>query len=483
MISKGNTHANPARLARYMTSAKVGEYAQLLDLRGFASRDIVEAFRTVGLIAAATHCRQPFMHVQVRNPHGESLTWVQWQMVADRIEESLGLSGQPRAIAVHLDRRTGHEHLHLAFSRIDEQTLKARPLPFFKLKLKEASRRLEIELGLTRVRNGRASVIPYAPTRHEDEQGRRLGIDNRAIREIIRDCFDRSDCGCSFRTALRQSGLVLAQGDRRDFVVVDRARGIHALGKRILGVSASELRTRLADLRPDELLTVDQVRRLGLGTELDTLDGPIASVPRFSPLPASCPKPEVWAMEMEDAAAAGIETSRRAVADSKAPVIADTTVCNAAITIPLPADCQAARAHHTAPTTESTAVRETVPSSPEPGPICDQSRESANRVPQTGVRETLRRTFRSVVKQLVGKPPVPSSKPRRRRREERGRSFRAFALTLFRRMSRTPVFDPLDPSWNAFTWLQLWEYNHYSETSPFQHCTSAVPPPTSLPQL
>src|SRR5580693_3529117 len=153
MIAKGNTHSDPARLARYLTNGKAGEFAELWELRGFASRDVVEAFRAVDLIAAATRCRQPFMHVQVRNPDGETLMRAQWQIVVDRIERSLGLAGQPRAIAAHIDRRTGHEHLHLAFSRIDEKPLKARPLRFFKLQLKHVSRALEIELGLMRVRN------------------------------------------------------------------------------------------------------------------------------------------------------------------------------------------------------------------------------------------------------------------------------------------------------------------------------------------
>ena len=49
----------------------------------------------------------------------------------------------------------------------------------------------------------------------------------------IRNCWDRSDCGLSFQAALEHEGLILAQGERRDFIVVDREGGPHALGKRI----------------------------------------------------------------------------------------------------------------------------------------------------------------------------------------------------------------------------------------------------------
>jgi hypothetical protein len=51
--------------------------------------------------------------------------------------------------------------------------------------------------------------------------------------------------------------MILARGDRRDFVVIDHAGGMHALGKRILGIPASQIRDRLADVDRDELPTVE----------------------------------------------------------------------------------------------------------------------------------------------------------------------------------------------------------------------------------
>ncbi len=72
---------------------------------------------------------------------------------------------------------------------------------------------------------------------------------------------ERSDNGRSFEAALADQGLVvLGQGDRRDFVVIDHEGGIHALGKRILGITAAQIRDRLADLDRDELPTVEQAR-------------------------------------------------------------------------------------------------------------------------------------------------------------------------------------------------------------------------------
>ena len=260
MIAKGTTHNNGARLAAYMMNAKEGERVELGQLRGFASENIRDAFRDVDVMAAGTQIRQPFFHVQVRNPEGEVLTRTQWERVADRIESKLGLSGQSRAIVFHINQATGHEHMHLAWSRIDEETMQAKRLPFFKYRLKEVSRELELQLGLTRVRNEIEGAIEYGPTRAEDEQARRLGVDIRQVRTAIRDCYDRSDNGRSFEAALADQGLILARGEQRDFVVVDHAGGLHALGQRILGVKIAQVRERLSDLPREELPTVEQVR-------------------------------------------------------------------------------------------------------------------------------------------------------------------------------------------------------------------------------
>jgi len=243
-----------------MITGKPGERAKLWELRGFACSEIVDAFRSVHVMAEATKAATPFFHVQVRNPEGESLSHRQWEITADRIERMLGLVDQPRAISCHIDMRTGHEHMHIAWSRIDEDTLTARPLPFYKQRLKTISRELEIQLGLTVVPNERYSPIRYAPKRDEEEQARRLGVNIHDIRENIRNCLDRSDCGRSFEASLAQEGLLLAQGDRRDFVVIDQRGGLHPLGKRITNLSAARLRDRLGDLTRENLPTVEQAQ-------------------------------------------------------------------------------------------------------------------------------------------------------------------------------------------------------------------------------
>ncbi|HEY1757670.1 MAG TPA: AAA family ATPase [Bryobacteraceae bacterium] len=272
MIAKGTPHNNGAKLAEYLTTGKDNERATLWQLRGFASDDIREAFRSVHVMAEATRSEQPFFHVQVRTPNGENLTCEQWERVADRIESKLGLTDQPRAIAFHFDEKSGHEHMHVAWSRIDDETMTARPLSFFKLRLKEVCRELENELGLTRVTNDRRGPA-MSPHRDEYEQARRLGIDIHEIRTSIRNCWEHSDSGRSFAAALADQKLILARGERRAFIVIDSAGGMHALGKRILGHTAAEVRVRLADLDLQKLPSVEQVRtQLGCPTRAADLD-------------------------------------------------------------------------------------------------------------------------------------------------------------------------------------------------------------------
>ena len=243
-----------------MEHSKDGERAETWQLRGFEATNIKDAFRDVEIMAGATKCEQPFFHVQLRNREGETLTRQQWEYAADRIERMLGLTGQPRAITFHTYEHNNDEHMHVAWSRIDQDTLTAKPLPFFKERLKKISRELEIEFGLTPVKNEREGPIKYAPTKAQDEQARRLGVDIHEIQNTIRDCWDRSDNGRSFQAALDHEGLTLAQGDRRGFVVIDHGGGIHALGKRILDVSAAKIRAHLSDLSLEQLPTVEEAR-------------------------------------------------------------------------------------------------------------------------------------------------------------------------------------------------------------------------------
>jgi hypothetical protein len=269
MFAKANFHKHATKLAAYLVKGHPHERAELVEMRGFAATDLRDAFRDIEIMARdGTKAKSAFFHCYVRLPKGESLTQEQWiGTVADRIERRLGFTGQARAIAYHTDRQTGERHMHMAWSRIaqtaDGKLFALDPGLYFN-KLKEISRELEIELGLTRVSNERKpDDRARAADRNEFEEGRRLGTDLKTIRTVILDCFEKSDSGRAFMAALADQGLMLANGDRRDcFVVVDQAGGHHALNKKLTGMTLAATRARLADLDRSNLPGVDQAKQL-----------------------------------------------------------------------------------------------------------------------------------------------------------------------------------------------------------------------------
>jgi relaxase-like protein len=315
MIAKGNLHGAGARLARYLVTGKKGERAELVELRGFASADIGAAFLDVEIQARGTRAEKPFFHAYVRLAAGEALDRKQWRYVADRIERQLGFAGQPRAVAFH-HLPAGETHMHVAWSRIDLEDMRALDPGLYKFKLKEISRALEDELGLLRVSSERApDNRTLAPGRNEFEQARRLGTDLKAIRNAIRECWEQSDSGRSFAAALDARGLILARGDKRDFVVIDHAGGDHALSKRITGAPSAEIRARLADIDRRQLPSVDQAKIM-------QQRAPPASEPEIAPAVAAendtLPPPAEFlgeartasapaAVEMQEPAAASID--------------------------------------------------------------------------------------------------------------------------------------------------------------------------------
>jgi hypothetical protein len=428
MIAKGTTHRDGAILARYFVTGKERERAELWQLRGFACTGIVPAFRSVHVMAAATKCAAPFFHVSVRMREEETLDRSQWEYAANCIERMLGFTDQPRAIAFHTAEDTGHSHMHIAWSRIDQETFTAKPLPFWKQRLKNVSRDLEKHFGLMPVRNERESAIRFAPTRAEEEQARRLGLDVHATREIIRGCFERSDCGRSFQRALADQGLILARGDRRDFLAIDRAGGMHALGKRILGVHAAEIHARFSDLSRDQLPTVEEARQ-----SLRSMQAPkVLMAVELAPEPTIRPADEDAVRLADGDTDRSAQSREEAVSDRIQP-----TACEDQVQGPIPTAVDAPASTNEA--TQSNA----------------QSR---------GFAAILKRQFRLAVRALFKRTPSPQPQPRRRRSGEAVGSFRLAARNLLRPIIRLPVVSrTVGYLQDALPWLHLWDWNETAD--------------------
>jgi hypothetical protein len=266
MNAKAKIRGDGAQLARYLLTGEEGETAELVSTRGLSGfTDPEAAFAAFERIAELnTRSTKPFLHGHIRIAPGEHLTDAQWERALERMEKRLGCEGQPRIVSFHTNVQTGEKHMHVAWFRINLETMKALDPGLYKNNLKQMCRALEKEFCLREVSNFRKPEDrARIADRNEVEEARRNGMDDRAIRNVILDCLQRTDGGKAFKAALDERGLILSNGDRRDcFVVIDQAGGHHALNKKLSGLTLPAMRDRLSDLDRTELPGVDQAKAM-----------------------------------------------------------------------------------------------------------------------------------------------------------------------------------------------------------------------------
>nr|WP_281199119.1 hypothetical protein [Hyphomonas adhaerens] len=176
-----------------------------------------------------------------------------------KAEEALGLTGQPRVIVFHEKGDNRDRHAHVVWSRIDVAEMKAIPMPFDRMRMKEVSRELFIEHGLDVPRGliNRAERNPLNYTLDEYQHAKRVGQNAHEVKAAIQSAWAQSDNAVSLSAALQERGFRLARGDRRGFVAVDVNGEPFALAK-WAGVKTKAVRERLG---PESLLpSLDETR-------------------------------------------------------------------------------------------------------------------------------------------------------------------------------------------------------------------------------
>jgi hypothetical protein len=117
------------------------------------------------------------------------------------------------------------------------------------------ARELEKELGLRQLREAGHGRL------NEKEQAiaTRYGKDPEEIKATIQDCYRTAENGQALQENLAAHDMMLAKGDRRDFLVVDEDGIFYALG-RVTGEKAKAVREKLADLDRDQLPSIEEAR-------------------------------------------------------------------------------------------------------------------------------------------------------------------------------------------------------------------------------
>lgn len=267
MILKGNSVTGAAALARYLENSEKNERVSVIEIKGTLADDLHRALVEMAAYAEGTKCEKPLYHGKISPEPPYTLTREQALEAADVMEERLGLTGQPRVIVMH--EHDGRQHYHPIWARIDLEEMRAIPDSHSYRRHEEAARELERRFGHPRVQGAHAErdhvVRPErAPSIAEVKQEERTGISGKEIKEQVTAIFRASDNVQAFAAALDDQGYLLARGDRRDYVLVDQAGGIHNLGRRIEGMKAADLRDFMKPLEGQVLLTAEEAKRLQL---------------------------------------------------------------------------------------------------------------------------------------------------------------------------------------------------------------------------
>ena len=265
MIIKGKSRAGPAGLAAHLRNTEKNERVSLLETRGTIAQDLRGALIEMDTYAMGTRCEKSLYHAAISPEPPHRLTPEQRAEAIEALEDKLGLTGHARVVVMH--EKLGREHIHVVWSRIDLDRMVSVSDSHNYRKHEEVARDLERRFGHDRVQGAHherdgVQRPERTPSRAELRQEERSGIKSSDVRAEVTAAFRASDNAEAFKSALEQAGYVLAKGDRRDFVILDRAGGIHSLARRIEVVKTAELRTFMSSIDREKLPGIPEAREI-----------------------------------------------------------------------------------------------------------------------------------------------------------------------------------------------------------------------------
>ena len=264
MIINGGARAAPAELATHLSRADTNERVYVRTIEGLGASDIAEALRELAAVGAGARSRLPLYHANIDWRHDDAMNDERKARSVAELGAELGLSAQPHVVVEHV--KHGRAHLHVVWGNIDAETMTAIPHSHNYRSHELVARRLEREFGHERVqgvhveRDG-ADRPERTPPKGEFMSAERSGLSPGEARAELAAIWSSADTGRAFKDALVDAGWTLANGDRRDVLVAIDPRGeSHAINKKLTGLTAKEVRARLADIDTGDLPGVDQAR-------------------------------------------------------------------------------------------------------------------------------------------------------------------------------------------------------------------------------
>ena len=265
MIIKGKSRAGPQQLAMHLGNAEKNERVSLIETRGTVAQDLRGALVEMNAYAIGTRCEKSLYHAAISPAPPHRLADEQRTEAVDALEARLGLDGHARVIVVH--EKLGRQHIHVVWSRIDLEKMRSVSDSHNYRKHEEVARDLERRFGHDRVQGAHherdgVERPDRTPSHAELQQQERTGITGKVVKEEVTAAFRASDGAVAFQAALEERGYLLAHGDRRDYVIIDRKGGVHSLARRIDGMKAAALREFMAAMNPESVPNIEHAREI-----------------------------------------------------------------------------------------------------------------------------------------------------------------------------------------------------------------------------
>jgi hypothetical protein len=265
--------SNAGWWAKHVQKTETNERVEIIGFYDLSAETIEEAFSEMRLMAQGSEAKNFFSAYNINPRADEHLTEAQWDEAHALHRKNHGLDHLPYFRVRHI--KDGREHEHGFALRVDPETEKAISDSLTAPINERTSRELEIRFGLERGHSvltpNRDEPRPERQPKHwEKFRGDMSGLDPAAIGKELASIKQRSDNGLSFKAGMEAAGYSLGPGDRRDFVVIDRAGHVHSLGRR-LGIKAAELRAFMKDIDRASLPTIEQAqnRQRARAAEID----------------------------------------------------------------------------------------------------------------------------------------------------------------------------------------------------------------------
>lgn len=266
MIINGNCRGDGVQAGNYITALGDNERVEVLeqgqDYGHDPASNVRMAVMDFDLWSKSTLGEKGLYHAQI-NPHPDfdGMTPELWKHSADHIEKKLGLEGQPRVMTLHT--KEGRTHAHVIWARTDLENNRLINISYSRLKQKEAGRELTEEL-YPHIEINRMPSKGKSYDRDEQQQHDRKSLSVEERREAVAEDWKQARDGETFIKRIEARGYVLAQGDRRGFVLVDREGDVYNPVKdltKTLGVKTKEFRERLG-IDPASLPTVEEAKAI-----------------------------------------------------------------------------------------------------------------------------------------------------------------------------------------------------------------------------